>query len=113
ELLRREGDGDHRSHLALQTYVYSVQKAVGAMASSLGGIDALVFTGTVGERSAPIRERIASRLHYLDLILDAEANTSTEAPQKLSVISRLAHSKPVYVAPANESAEIVRHLTAS
>lgn len=112
ELLRREADGDTRSRLALQTYVYSVQKAIGQMASALGGLDALVFTGTVGERSAPIRERVTARLHYLDLILDSNANDATEAPEKLTVISRLAHSKPLYVAPTNESAEIVRRLNA-
>ncbi|HSW66210.1 MAG TPA: hypothetical protein VLI54_03675 [Bacillota bacterium] len=108
ELLRRDHDGDHRSHLALQTYVYNIQKAIGQMASALGGADGLVFTGTVGERSNPIRERIVARLHYLDFILDSKINNTTEAPEAAATISRLAHSKPIYVVPANESAEIAR-----
>ncbi len=111
ELLRREEDGDHRSRLALQTYTYSVQKSIGQMASALGGVDALVFTGTVGERSAPIRNRICARLHYLDIVLDERTNSECESPEKLTTISRLAHSKPVYVAPADEAAEMVRHIT--
>jgi acetate kinase len=110
ELLRREADGDHRSGLALKTYVYSVQKAVGQMASALGGLDALVFTGTVSERSAPIRDRIIDRLHYLDFILDRHANESVEPGEPLALISRLARSKPIYVVPTRESAEIARHV---
>jgi acetate kinase len=113
ELLRREEDGDNRSRLALTTYIYSVQKAIGQMASALGGADMLVFTGTVGERSAVVRERVAARLHYLDFIIDAETNNACEQPEQLTVVSRLAHSKPVYVIPTAESAEIVRHVLAA
>lgn len=110
ELLRREADGDNRSRLALATYVYSVQKAIGQMTAALGGADALVFTGTVGERSAVIRERITARMHYLDFILDEHANGACEAPDTLTTVSRLAHSKPVFVAPTQEAAEIARHV---
>ncbi len=110
ELLRRDGDGDHRSRLALQTYVYNIQKAIGQMASALSGADGLVFTGTVGERSNPIRERVVARLHYLDFILDPNVNDATQAPESATIVSRLAHSKPIYVAPANESAEIARRV---
>ncbi|HSX16933.1 MAG TPA: hypothetical protein VLH86_02425 [Patescibacteria group bacterium] len=108
ELLRREGDGDNRARLALATYVYSVQKAIGQMVAVLGGMDALVFTGTVGERSAAVRERVMARMHYLDAILDDNTNQGCEAPEKLTVISRLAHSKPVFVAPTQEAVEIAR-----
>ncbi|HSW99776.1 MAG TPA: hypothetical protein VLH38_01945 [Patescibacteria group bacterium] len=112
ELLRREEDGDNRSRLALSTYVFTVQKAIGQMAAALGGADALVFTGMVGERSAIIRERVVARLHYLDFILDEQNNTSCNGPEKLTTISRLAHSKPIFVAPVQESAEIARHVLA-
>lgn len=110
ELLIRETYGDHRSELALATYVYSIQKGVGQMAAALGGCDALVFTGGVGERSAPIRARVTARLHFLDFILDEKANEAAEAPKELTAVSRLAHSKPVYVAPTQEAAEIARRL---
>ena len=110
ELLRREADGDHRSGLALKTYIYSVQKAVGQMASALGGLDALVFTGTVSERSAPIRDRVIDRLHYLDFILERHANEGITPGEPLALISRVARSKPIYVVPTRESAEIARHV---
>lgn len=112
ELLRREADGDHRAHLALQTYVFSIQKAIGQMVAVLDGADLLAFTGTVGERSAPVRSRVLERLQYLDMQADDHANSSCEAPQDLVCISKLARSKPIYVIPTNEAGEIVRKVAA-
>lgn len=108
ELLIREKNGDNLARLALATYVYSVQKAVGQMAAALGGVDALVFTGTVGERSFAIRERIIQRLRYLDFIIDENANQACTEPQKIIPIGYLAHSKPIFVIPAEESNEMAR-----
>ncbi len=112
ELLRREEDGNNQARLALATYVYSVQKAIGQMGAALEGADVLVFTGTVGERSAAMRERITAKLHYLDFILDKHENQACEAPTKLTLISRIAHSKPVFVMPTDEAAEMARHILA-
>ncbi|HEU4966035.1 MAG TPA: hypothetical protein VFT53_00955 [Candidatus Saccharimonadales bacterium] len=108
ELLQREADGDHFVHLALETYLFSVQKAIGQMSAVLGGIDLLVFTGTVGERSSSIRARVLSPFHYLDLALDHHSNAQCTAPKELTCVSRLAHSRPIFVVPANEAAEIAR-----
>lgn len=108
ELLKREELGDEKAKLALATYVFSIQKALGQMTAALGGIDALVFTGTVGERSAVIRHRVVERLHYLDFTLQEKTNNACQTPGEPTVISRLAHSKPVLVVPAQEAAEMVR-----
>lgn len=110
ELLRRETGGDDKARLALATYILSVQKAIGQMTAVLNGADALVFTGTVGERSATVRQRIIEGLHYLDFIVDEHTNKECQGPEKLAVISRLAHSRPVLVAPTREAAEIARHI---
>lgn len=109
-LLRAEAEGNHRARLALNTYVYGLQKAIGQMAASLDGADVLVFTGAVGERSAPIREHVVKRLNYLDFLVDGPANTACELPSRLVCVSRLARSKPIYVVPTDESAEIARHV---
>ena len=109
ELLAREADGDHFAHLALETYLFSVHKAIGQMSAVLGGVDLLMFTGTVGERSPSIRARVLSPFHYLDLALDHHSNAQCTAPVELTCISRLAHSCPIFVVPANEAAEIARH----
>jgi acetate kinase len=110
ELLNRESGGDHYAHLALATYIYTVQKAIGQMSAALGGADMLVFTGTVGERSSVIRARILEVFHYLDFVLDHHANEACESPIRLTCISRLAHSRPVFVCPADEAGEIARHV---
>ena len=112
ELRMREQAGDDRARLALATYVYSVQKGIAQMTAALGGIDALVFTGTVGERSAVIRERIVNRLHYLDFTLDHRTNTACTNPLGLEVVSSLATSKPIYVVHADEAAEIAKQVAA-
>ena len=112
ELREREEAGDDRARLALATYVYGVQKGIAQMTAALGGVDTLVFTGTVGERSAVIRERIVNRLHYLDFILDHRANMACTEPLGLEVVSSLAKSKPVYVVHADEGSELARQVAA-
>ena len=60
--------------LAVDVYVHRIVQTIGAMAATLGGIDALVFTAGVGERSAEIRKRVCEKLKYLGLELDPAAN---------------------------------------
>ena len=110
ELLEREKNGDDRARLALATYVYGVQKGIAQMTAALGGIDALVFTGTVGERSFTMRQRIVDRLHYLDFVLDTRANKACSNPTGLEIVSMQAKSKPIYVVHADEAAEIARQV---
>ncbi|HSD79086.1 MAG TPA: hypothetical protein VLB47_00445, partial [Solirubrobacteraceae bacterium] len=71
ELERRE-DADAR--LALEVFCHRVAGAVATTAAALGGLDALVFTAGIGEGSAQVRERVCSRLGFLGVGLDAEAN---------------------------------------
>ena len=111
ELLAHEERGNHNAHLALETYIFTIQKAIGAMAAALGGADMLVFTGTVGERSFPTRQRIIDRLHYMDFIIDKEANNACDDPREATRISALAKSKPVYVVPTDEAGEMVRRVS--
>ena len=60
--------------LAVEVYVHRIRQTVGAMAATLGGIDALVFTAGVGEHAPEIRERVCEKLNYLGLELDRTAN---------------------------------------
>ena len=62
------------ARLAVDVYVHRIVQTIGAMAATLGGIDALVFTAGVGERSAEIRKRVCEKLKYLGLELDRAAN---------------------------------------
>lgn len=110
ELVELQAQGDHRAYLALQTYVHAVQKAIGQMISVLGGVDVIVFTGTVGERSFPMRERIMRAFHYVDMTLNKDTNDACNNPYELTVISEPAQSKPVFVVPTNEALQIVRQV---
>jgi acetate kinase len=112
ELLNHESHGNHNAHLALQTYYFNIQKAIGSMTAAMAGADMLVFTGTVGERSPDSRKRIIDRLHYMDFIIDNEANNACHNPQKPTRISSLANSKPIYVIPADEAGEMLRKIDA-
>lgn len=104
ELLKREAESDARARLALNTYIYSIQKHIGQMVAALNGVDALVFTGTVGERSASIRKRIVSSLKYLGFSIDQQKNRES-ASQIQSP-----GSKQIYVIPTQEEKEMARHV---
>jgi acetate kinase len=68
--------GDEQARLALDVYAHRVRQAVGALAVTLGGVDALVFTAGVGENSAEVRAASCRGLECLGLELDAQANAS-------------------------------------
>lgn len=76
-LLKRETQGDRDAALALAAYVYRIRKYIGAYAAALGRVDALVFTGGVGENSAQIRSRCCRKLQLLGIVLDETRNNRT------------------------------------
>ncbi len=75
ELLEREGH-DARARLAVDMFCYRARKYVGAYLAALGGAEAVVFTGGIGENSPDVRTRITSGLDWFGLALDAERNAS-------------------------------------
>src|SRR5262249_9394019 len=70
--------GNPRARRALAVYVHRLRQTIGAMAASLGGVDALVFTAGVGEHSADIRAATCQGLEFLGVQLDATANASAK-----------------------------------
>lgn len=108
DLIEREKNGDHLAHLALTTLVHTIHKAIGSMMATLNGCDLLVFTGTVGERSAILRKRIVAHLEFVDFIIDGNLNDGCTEPDQLTSISQSAKSKPIIVIPTNESVEIAK-----
>jgi len=83
-----------------------VKKAVGALAATLGRLDALVFTGGIGERAAPIRARVCDGLVWLSVRLDRDRNDEHAA-----TISSPDAAVAVRVIPTNEELMIARHVT--
>jgi acetate kinase len=76
DLLEEEAAGDPRARLALSVYTYRAKKYLGAYAAVLGRVDAIAFTGGVGENSPLIRERILAGLELFGVEVDPEANAS-------------------------------------
>ncbi len=110
QLLKLERQGNYGAILALDKFVYSQQQAIGQMSAALGGIDALVFTGTVGERSAPIRRRVVERLLFLGLVLDSRKNHLTREPTEITQISPADHPARIYILPADEASVLARRV---
>jgi len=73
DLLGRERK-DRRAAEAIGVFCYQAGKTIGALAAALGGLDVLVFSGGIGENSAPIRSRICRRLKFLGIELDPRLN---------------------------------------
>lgn len=108
ELLEREQSGDPRATLALDTFVYTIQKGIGSMAAALNGVDALVLTGTIGERSSPLRMRIVSGTSHLGFEIDTAANTNLATGNATPI--QATRSKPILVIPTQEEQEIAQHM---
>jgi acetate kinase len=98
-------EGNERAALALDKFIYEVQKAIGAYAAALGGVDAIVFTAGIGENSGSLRARIASGFEYLGAKLDPEKNNISGEEADVST----ADSKVKFlVIPTNEELMIAR-----
>ncbi len=106
-ILADEESGDERAAETMNTYLYRLRKVIGEMAAVLNGVDAIVFTATVGERSFEVRKRLCDELTYLGFELDDEKNTSAnEAPVWANLAK--ASSKPIYMIRTDESREMAR-----
>ena len=103
DLLMREAE-DPRAAEALDVFCYQARKWIGALAAAMGGIDALVFAGGIGENAAPIRARMCAGLEFLGIAIDEQRNAGN-AP----VISRAGAAASVRVVPTDEERMIARY----
>jgi acetate kinase len=88
---------DKRAQVAMEMFVYRIQKYIGAYVAALNGIDIIVFTGGIGENNPRIRERVAANLQYLGAQIDREKNESNE-----TVFSSDQSRVQLMAIPANE-----------
>ena len=95
---------DPRAALAIELFVYRIGRELGSLAAALGGLDAIVFTAGIGERAAPVREKICRAAAWLGVKLDEAANT-TNGP----CISAAGSRTRAWVIPTNEELMIARH----
>lgn len=102
-LTEKAAEGDERAQLALDVFAYRIKKYIGAYTATLGKLDAVVFTGGIGENAADIRDAICSELDQIGIELDPAANGKAKGAAKISSdASRVA----VLVIPTNEEAAI-------
>jgi acetate kinase len=102
DLLAKES-GDIGAAEAVALFCYQIKKHIGAYTAVLGGLDALVFTGGIGEKASMIRSRICAGLEYLGIETDQRANARNEL-----LISAAGSRVRVYVIPTNEELMIAR-----
>ncbi|HWY46017.1 MAG TPA: acetate/propionate family kinase [Bryobacteraceae bacterium] len=97
--------GNGRAQLAFEMYVHRLLRELGGMLAVLGGVDAIIFTGGVGENSARLRERVCSNFGFLGLKLDATKNALPPADQDIAASDSRVR---VLVIRAQEEWEIAR-----
>ncbi len=98
--------GDKKAELALEMWAYRVALYIGAYNTVVGGADAIILTGGIGENSAEGRERVIGRLGALGVKLDKKTNAKTRGVT--AVISAKGSKIPVIVLPTNEELMIAR-----
>jgi acetate kinase len=109
EVLARADGGDDEARVALGVYLHRLRAGIAAMAAALGGLDALVFTGGVGERSPPVRAAAADGLGFLGVAVDTGRNG---APDGDADVSADGVAVRTLVVPAREDVEIARQVRA-
>ena len=105
EISKLSASGDERAQLVEKMYVHQMVKLVGGYIASMGGADAIVFTGGIGENSGDYRARVCEKLAYLGIKIDAEKNKVRGEEIDISTPDSKVR---VYVIPTNEELVIAR-----
>jgi acetate kinase len=100
EVLEGMGKGDDRCRLAVDMVAYNIKKYVGSYVAALDGIDALCFTGGIGENAALIREKVCAGLDAMGLVIDPVKNNKRSKESR--DIATNGSSSRIFVIPTNE-----------
>jgi acetate kinase len=104
-VLEAASAGSEEAQLGVDVYVHRLRAGIAAMAAAMDGLDALVFTGGVGENAAPIRARAVAGLAFLNVSLNLEANAE---PEFDADITGLRSQVKTFVIAAREDLQIAR-----
>lgn len=102
EILKAAEEGHLRALLALKTYCYRVRKYLGAYVASMGGLDAVIFTGGIGQGAVEVRALALQGLECMGLTLDLERNRNAKGPDEIRRISADRSKVDVLVVPTDE-----------
>jgi acetate kinase len=107
EVLARVAAGDAAAHNALDVYIHRLRAGIASMAAAMDGLDALVFTGGVGEHAAEVRSRAAAGLGFLGVSLDERANSAATSDADIGASEAAVRT---LVVSAREDLEIARQM---
>jgi acetate kinase len=108
EILKAAGEGNHRALVALKAYCYRVRKYIGAYVAAMGGLDAVIFTGGIGQGSAEVRTLALQGLECMGLRLDARRNREARGFDEVCRISEGDSGIAVLVVPTDEERMMAR-----
>ncbi len=108
EILKAADTGESRALLALKTFCYRVRKYCGAYAAAMGGVDAVIFTGGIGQGSAEVRALALQGLEYMGVHLDAQRNREARGFKEVCQISADDSRITVLVVPTDEERMMAR-----
>jgi len=110
EIEAAAADGNDRARLAINVFAHRARKYIGAYAATMGGVDAIAFTGGIGENSASMRTRILQRLEFMGVMIDEDKNfdASVQSDDEYAVISTPNSRVEVVVVKTNEELMIAR-----
>jgi acetate kinase len=106
ELEKAASEGDARAIMAVDVFCYRIRKYIGAYASALGGLDAVVFTGGIGENSVRVRQLSTEGLEFMGVRLDPTANEASARDERRIDDGR--GKAQVWVIPTDEELIIAR-----
>ena len=101
-------DGHHHALLALKTYSYQIRKYIGSYVAAMGGLDALIFTGGIGQKSDLVRGLACQGLRCMGIILDEEKNRGRRATKEIYNIAADDSPLPILAIPTDEERMIAR-----
>ena len=107
DLEQAAASGDERARLALDVFIASVRHYLGAYLVELGGAEAIVFTGGIGENGVDVRQRVCAGLDELGIVLDEAANAS--APREAAIHAEASRVQ-IWVVPTNEELVVAREV---
>lgn len=106
DIRKAAAEGNKRAQLAGDILRYGIKKYIGAYTAAMGGLDAVIFTGGIGENSAPVREGACDHMEYLGIKLDLQKNLDLN--RKEGEISTPDSKVKVWIVPTNEELLIAR-----
>jgi acetate kinase len=112
DIEQRAARGDEVCGLAISIYAHRIRKYIGAYAAVMGGVDAIAFTGGVGEHSPLIRHRVLQRFDFLGVTLDEDKNRDVTQVASIVTIAAAESRVQVLVVAANEELSIARETAA-